>query len=338
MLGQFSLTGVKIAVTGGSGFLGSYVVPQLLAAGANLALLSRSRPNIVDVNIIEGDCRDAAAVGKLLSGQDVLIHMAALLFGASWQDYLEANVKAVQTIIQASKKNPPKKVIFVSSLAAAGPCGEYPGIAESAIPSPVSAYGWSKLICENILSAHFQKNLVIIRPPIIYGAGDRGLLPLFKSVKKGLGISPGAFRKFPVSIIHARDCSRAILLCCEDRAEGIYHISDGAPCDMDKFCKAMASSMGKNRILTLHIPLAAMQFSAVCCSTWSIATKWIAQKCHWRPPAPPHWNMDKMREARQTGWLANSQRIAKELDFSSSLDLEAGMAQTVQGYIERGWL
>lgn len=330
----------NICLTGGAGFLGSHLVPQLLAQGARLTCLCRSDPKRMPpaVKIIKGDLDDPGSIDALLEGQDILIHMAALLFGVSWQDYLAANAAAAQSLARAVKQHGLQKTVFISSLAAAGPCGHAPGIGESARPAPVSAYGWSKLLCEETLKAELGAGLVILRPPIIYGSGDRGLLPLFKSVRRGIGISPGAFRKFPVSVIHADDCARAIVLACGSQAAGIYHLNDGQAHDMDGVCRAMARAQGKSRLLTVHAPLALMGISAAVCSTWSMAAQALARRLRLPLPAPAHWNMDKMREARQAGWLANARRIHKELGFAPEMDLDAGMAEAVQGYRALGWL
>lgn len=337
---QSNLRGANVLVTGGGGFLGRHLIPLLMAAGANVTCIVRQPAKVqmeAAVHILRGDCLDANSMDHAIKGQDIIIHMAAMLFGNSWQDYMRTNSIASQNLARLNNQNA-RRVILVSSLAAAGPCDQLPGKRESEIPAPVSAYGWSKLMSEQILSKAYQEKLVIIRPPIIYGSGDRGLLPLFKSCSSGLGITPG-LRKFPVSAIHALDAARAIVLAASaPDAHGIYHIGDGHNYTMDEICRAMGKAAGRTNTRILSVPLPLMALSAAFSSCGATLYNRIRQTFGRRPSRAPSWNLDKYREARQSGWLACTERIRKELGFESEMNLEQGMAETYTGYKKAGWL
>lgn len=341
-----NISNAKIAITGGSGFLGRHLLRRLGESGAEISCLARPGSNLLHMpkaaHIVAGDCSNGEGLAELASGKDILIHMASLLFGSSWNDYLRANALACQNLAQAIKsletENRPKKIIFVSSLAAAGPCGNLPGINEQAKAAPVSAYGWSKLLCEKILQSAGLENLVILRPPIIYGSGDKGLLPMFKSAALGVGISPGFGRLFPVSVIHAEDAALAIILACGDKAAGIYHLDDGHPTDMDAFCAAMGKALGKKSVRVAHAPLAVMGLTAACSTAFANACGWLLKCAGLKAMKPPHWNLDKFREAKQSGWLADASRIRQELGFEARVDIQSGMEEAVAGYREEGLL
>lgn len=336
---------LRIALTGGSGFLGSHLVPMLLQENYSVSCLNRksSRRKIFppSVRLVEGDCTDSETMRDLLSGQNVLVHMASTLFAANWQSYLESNTRFAHSVVAAynalDPASRPEKVVFVSSLAAAGPCATSPGLDENCVPRPVSAYGWSKLMAERILLEAFGNKLVIMRPPIIYGSGDRGLLPMFKSAARGLGISPGLRRDFPVSAIHADDVARAIVLMVKQDASGIYHLNDGHEYSMADFCAAMGKACGREETRILRMPLPIMGVSAALCSGWANAVQSLA-KYMGKSMAVPQWNMDKYREARQTGWLADATLIGREHGFVPLIDLEHGMAEAVAGYCKAGQL
>lgn len=325
----------NVFVTGAGGFMGRHLLPALMACGANVTGLVRSPVSSLPAAVRPaiGDCRDTEAMKRLLKGQDIVIHLAGLLFGTSWQDYLAANSEVARNISAAA--NDAGRVILVSSLAAAGPCGVAPGRNESETPVPVSAYGWSKLLAEQIMAANLAQRLVILRPSIIYGSGDKGLLPLFKSAKKGLGIGPA---NFPVSIIHAEDAARACLLACTDRATGIYHLSDGKSYQLAEICQAMAFAQGRKKLRMLRPPRSLMRASAYL-SSWAGNT--AGRLCGMigrKGPRPPSWNPDKYRESIQPGWLADNTRICAELDFHAGYSLAAGMVEAVTGYRNEGWL
>lgn len=334
---------LKIAVTGGTGFLGSHFLSAAGRAGFEATCLVRSQSQPpAGVAVARGDCLEAEALTRLASGQDVLAHMAALLFGSTWQDYFRANLRAARLIVEALAALPqdrrPRRLVFVSSLAAAGPCAVPPGRSEAEEPEPVSAYGWSKLCCEQTLAAAPVPELVILRPPIIYGSGDKGLLPIFRGAAAGIGVSPGAFRKFPVSVIHAADASAALVLACQANISGVYHLSDGAPVDMDIFCQKAAQALGRSGCHVFHAPLPLMAATAAASDLFYLAAAKTRAWLGAPPPRPPHWNKDKYNESRQDGWLANAAKFSADTGFRPQVDLDAGLAEAVAGYRERGWL
>ena len=165
--------GKRVLVTGGTGFVGRHLLPALLEAGAHVTCLARpsSRTDClpVEVAVARADLQNGMGIDQALEGQEIVIHLAALLFGLGWQDYLRANAAAAELLTTAvGRAKSVERVVLVSSLAAVGPCAVLPGIAEDARPVPVSAYGWSKLLVERTLRPLGEK-LVILLPPIIYG-------------------------------------------------------------------------------------------------------------------------------------------------------------------------
>lgn len=332
------LAAKKVFVTGGSGFLGSHLLPRLLEAGARVTALARSDAAAArlaqGVEVARGDLDKPESLVDALQGQEIIIHMAGCLFGGSWREYFDANSRAARAVAQGRSA---QRVVYVSSLAAAGPCAAAPGRSEAEAPAPVSAYGWSKLMAEEILKAAFGGRLVILRPPIIYGSGDKGLLPLFKCCAKGIGLSPG-LREFPVSAIHADDAAASILLACRGDASGVYHLSDGAAHSMAAICRAIARAQGRSGALVLKPPLALMGAAAWACGAAHGLLGAVRGLAGLKRPMPPAWNSDKFREARAAGWLADGGRIRRGLGFSPSMDLERGMAEAVAGYRAEGML
>ena len=332
----------KILVTGATGFLGGHLLPKLLEKEYEITCLVRETSNTQhlpkEVKTVCANLSTGKGLREALEGHDVLIHMAALLFGTSWNNYLSSNVLAAQSLCKAInelKEKGPREVVLVSSQAALGPSDLPQGLSEEAPSHPVSAYGWSKLFVERTFQSQFSNRLVILRPGIIYGSLDRGLLPLFKACKMGFTVSPGRNRDFFVSIVHADDMALAILLALSSNAHGIYNVSDGLSYTMYEFSRAIARALGKDDLRIFHVPLPLMAFSAALATLFSQIQDTILPNPLRRAP---NWNSDKYREAAQCGWICSSRRIQEELGFSPEISLEKGMQEAVQGYRNRGWL
>ncbi len=332
------LHGKNIAVTGATGFLGGHTVrflrDRLAGTGATISCLVRphtSRDALKDFPCYEVDFQTGQGMREALKQQHTLIHMASILFGARWQDYVDTNARMAECLGAAvARSRSVKSVLFVSSLAVSGPSATSPGVADSAEGRPVSAYGWSKYISEQILARHCGKKLVILRPPMIYGSKDKGLLPYFKAAKRGLVVSPGFGRHFPVSVIHVLDMVQAMACALKPEAAGVYHCNDGAEHTMTHIGSRIASLLGK-RALCVNMPLPIMAVSAAC----STAAARILMTLHGKAPS---WNVDKYREARQVGWLCQGTRIRDELGFEPHFSLDAGLEEALRGYKQDCWI
>ncbi|MGN0009172.1 MAG: NAD-dependent epimerase/dehydratase family protein [Desulfovibrionaceae bacterium] len=328
------LQGARVLVTGGTGFVGRHLLPELVRAGAEITCLARASSNISHlprgVRVVRASLTTGEGLEDALAGQDMAVHLAALLFGLGWQDYLRANARAADMLARAAAGVPSlRRLVLVSSLAATGPCGSAPGVGDDTVPAPVSAYGWSKFMAEQTFARHLGDRLVILRPAIIYGSGDRGLLPCFQGARRGVLVVPGLRRPFPVSAVHARDMAQAVIAALKPQAHGVYHVSDGREYTMREFNEAMAAAVGRRaRVLGLPLPIMA--------ATAALAS--LAGNLGLCGRRPPSWNWDKYREARQEGWLCDASRLRGELGFAPAMTLQAGMAEAVAGYRKEGWL
>ena len=307
-------------------------------------------PYIPETITVHLGAPDAGAENVTVSFSDYVKNVLSSEVYPTWEPAaLRANALAaralavaladVEAAAQGSGKGLPARFVLVSSLAATGPSDCPPGVADNAVPAPVSAYGWSKLLVEQILGRALGDRLVTLRPPIIYGSGDKGLLPVFKGAARGFAVSPGAFRDFPVSAVHARDMAQAVLLCCKDTARGVYHINDGGLYSMAHFCRVMGAALGRPRLRVIHLPLPLMAVTAGLASSggllWARLSRCLPSRA---PQRAPNWNLDKYREARQAGWLCDAARIRRELGYEPRVSLAEGMAEAVEGYRREGWL
>jgi nucleoside-diphosphate-sugar epimerase len=319
----------RILLTGGTGFVGRHLA-RTLAGRTELSCMVRATSRTDHLppgtRVFQADIAGGQGIDAAMAGQDCLIHLAATLFSTSWRNYLRDAALLAQRLGNAAQRAGIQRIVVVSSLAATGPSAQSPGVADHALPAPVSAYGWSKYLAELAFARELgdPARLVVLRPPIIYGSGDKGLLSYFKSAKFGFIATPS--RNFPVSAVHVRDAVQGILCCLKPEAHGVYHVNDGAEHTMASLGLAIAAALGR-KALVLRMPRPILAVSAALASF----------AAHLGMPSSP-WNIDKYRESCAEGWLCSAVRIAAELGYAPSMPLREGIADAVVGYKALGWL
>jgi nucleoside-diphosphate-sugar epimerase len=177
---------MKALVTGGTGFLGLYLVEQLVARGDTVRVLSRHphpRLNEMGVDWKAGDIRDAAAVGGACDGMDVVFHLAGVpgIWGP-WRLFYEVNTLGTRHVIEACRTRGIGKLIFTSSPSVIYDGADHRGADESRrYPKKyLCHYPHTKALAEQaILEANGREGLatVALRPHLIWGARDNQLIP-----------------------------------------------------------------------------------------------------------------------------------------------------------------
>ena len=185
---------MKALVTGGGGFLGQYVVEQLLADGADVRVLCRGRYAALDelgVEIARGDLQDAAFVTSACEGIDAVFHVAAVpgIWGA-WEMFHGVNTIGTQNVIAGCRKHNVRKLVFTSSPSVVFDGGDHMDADES-LPYPttwLSHYPHTKALAEQAVLAANDEQLATcaLRPHLIWGPRDTQLVPrLIRRAKSG---------------------------------------------------------------------------------------------------------------------------------------------------------
>lgn len=184
---------VRIALTGGTGFVGARLIEALAAGGHDVRALTRKPKDAQrSVSWVAGSLEDSAALDRLAEGADALIHVAGVL-KADAAGFEAVNVRGTAAVIAAARKGRIARFVHVSSLAAREP--------------DLSLYGGSKARSEALVRVS-GLDFGIVRPPAVYGPGDRETLDLFRMAKRGLILLPPAGR---LSLIHADDLARLLI-------------------------------------------------------------------------------------------------------------------------------
>jgi GlcNAc-P-P-Und epimerase len=169
---------MNILVTGGSGFIGTRLVNELLAAGHQVAIFDTAASKAHRGLCIVGDVRDAEALAAATRGRDAIVHLAAEHRDDALSTALceEVNVDGAANVAAAAREEGCRRVVFTSS-GAVYPLDE-PLASEESAPRPHNEYGRSKLRAEQALSRWADTtagaSLAIVRACVVFGEGNRG--------------------------------------------------------------------------------------------------------------------------------------------------------------------
>lgn len=209
-----------VALTGATGFIGGAVAARLASAGWCVRGLVRpasdDRRLTTRIDRVEGSLFDPASLGRLVRGARAVVHCAGLVRGAARTEFERVNAEGVARLAHAvAREVPPPRAILVSSVAARRP--------------ELSAYAGSKLAGERALAAEAPE-WTILRPPAVYGPGDRELLPLLRWMQRGVGLVLGP-RSARFSLLYVEDLADAItrLLETDGLAHAAVELHDGRP-------------------------------------------------------------------------------------------------------------
>lgn len=240
-----------LAVTGGTGFLGSQVLRDAAARGHQVRALTRQpqlpRPN---VEWVKGTLEHHRALADLIEGADAVIHIAGAINAPTLAGFVAANVTGTASVMTAAEAVGVKRFIYVSSLSAREP--------------DLSNYGWSKASAEALVRQS-ELDWTIVRPPAIYGEGDREVLELFKVARtKGLVPLPPRGR---LSLIEVGDLSRLLidLAGSAEAAEQIYEPDDGVEQGYShhEFARLIGAAVGRPKVITLPVPRLVLRLAAM---------------------------------------------------------------------------
>jgi nucleoside-diphosphate-sugar epimerase len=197
-----------VLVTGGSGYVGSLLVPQLLAAGHKVVVydimyfgndfLPKDHPNLT---VVEGDIRDADQFGRACAGVDAVIHLACISNDTSF-DLDESlsttiNMDAFEPMVKAAKAAGVKRFVYASTSSVYGVSDE-PDVTEEHPLVPLTLYNDFKGRCEPLLFKHMDDGFtcVTIRPATVCGYAPRLRLDLSVNILTNHAITNGTITVF----------------------------------------------------------------------------------------------------------------------------------------------
>lgn len=327
-----------ILVTGSTGFIGSRMVDALLGRGRRVRVLLRpesrsAMPERDGVEEARAAYGDQEALGRAVAGVSSIIHLAGVTKAAGEAGFVAGNVTPVENLLEAVKRHNPalRRFLLVSSLAAMGPASAaLPGVREGDQPRPVSAYGRSKLLGEEAARRRAGSvPLTIVRPPAVYGPGDRDILEVFTMMKQGYLLSAGSGKRQRFSMIHVDELIGGILLALDSEAAAgqDYFITSPRGYAWEEVIEAARPVLGFRRLMRINLPKPLVfALGALLVGVAKMTGK------------PALINRDKANELVQDYWVCSPEKAERDLGFTASIPLNEGVAKTLRWYQSEGWL
>ena len=316
--------------------MGGHAAAALHGAGHSLRTLTRETSDLsrldeqgipyerVNVDLDGG----REGLSAACEGIEAVVHIAARLRGRNAAEFMRTNAEATGALGEAARAAGVGRFVYLSSLAALGPT---PGdIAEppDTTAHPTSDYGRSKLAGEEALRRLEGMSPVMIRAPLIYGPGDRGLLPFFQAAERGIApqLGDGSNR---VSAVYGPDLAAAIAVMLERPPEQptIWQISDGGGPYTWRDLLAALEGAAERRLRIIPLPPAVWSALATVAESWAAATG-----------GEPLLDHSRVAEMRQAAWLADGSALAAATGWRPTVGIEEGIAETMRWYRRHGWV
>lgn len=325
--------GRRAFVTGATGFIGRHLVAQLVTHGWQVRALVRQTSDTAaleeaGVELYRGDLNDIDSIRAGVDGTDVVYHLAAATAARSDLEYEVANTDGTASVLAGIRlaTQLPRRLVYLSSYAAAGPCLDGRPRSNDDEPAPLTGYGRTKLSGERIALAAEGNGVevVVIRAPAVYGPGDRALLPYFRLLRAGIAPIPGGTDR-RLHLVYVEDLAAALRRAAEGRA-GTYAVADPTEHRWRDVVATIAAKFEK-RPRWVPLPPRLVRLAAA-------STEWVGRMMGRAVP----FNREKAEEMLASGWVCDLSGSELLLPSPSVTMLEQGIDQTIRWYIRQGWL
>ena len=326
---------MRAVITGGGGFIGSHLIEALVARGDSVVCIERPGAPMgwlrdLPIDYRDTGLQDVSALSEACDGADVVFHLAALTEARSPREYYLVNTEGTAQVLKAAAAHNggAPRVVFLSSLAAAGPCRNGELLSPDTIPNPLSHYGHSKLLAEVLVHAYLDRvPATILRFTSVYGPREKGVLKLFRMIKHGVALTIGGWDR-EVSMLYVRDAVQGLLEAADTpRAVGhTYCLAHPEPVTWRSVVDAIGHALHREPRL-VSVPAAVARVVA-------LAVEGCAKVRHQAAVL----NRDRVRELTQQRWVCDVSPAERELGFAPAYPVLRGTDETARWYEEERWL
>ena len=304
-----------IVVTGVSGFVGSAVARALAADGHRVRGLVRAsspRANLTDFpgDLVEGDLRDAAAVGRAMAGARHLFHVAAdyRLWAPDPEEIVRNNRDTTRIVMEAALCARVERIVYTSSVATLKPGDDGPADeTRAATPDQaVGAYKRSKVVAERMVEEMVATRglpAVIVQPSTPIGPRDVRPTPTGRIIVEAANGKMPAFVDSGLNLVHVDDVAAGHVLAWRRGRTGERYILGGEDVMLGEMLGAIAHIVGR-RPPTVRIPRAPL-----------FPLAWINERLARVTGGDPFLTLDSLRMAKHRMFFTSA-KAARELGYA----------------------
>lgn len=312
--------GPLLALTGATGFIGQHLLGALTQAGWRVRLLLRREPSGSEwrrsrPEVVAGGLADEAALARLVEGADAVIHLAGLIKAARRADFFAVNADGAARIAQTTRRvSPNAHFMLVSSLAAREPL--------------LSDYAASKRAGEAAALDAMGARATVLRPPAVYGPGDRETLRFFQVARwpRVPLLGPTEAR---AALIHVHDLVRLIVALAAVEPSGrVLAAADERPQGYGwaELLGAAAGAVGQPAPRFVQAPQTLLRGIALLGDLARLGG------------SASMLNSQKLRELHHVDWAVTPGERARPGGWAAQFDIDRGFADAVAWYRAAGWL
>jgi len=301
---------MRVLVTGGTGFVGAHLIDAAIAAGHEVkALTRRDQPERDGVDWVRGDLDSRDALEWLVDQADAIIHVAGTINAPNAAGFEKGNVAGTLSMLAAATAGGARRFVHVSSLAAREP--------------KLSHYGASKARAEELVRSS-GLDWAVVRPPAVYGPGDKETLELFRMARLGVMLMPP---RGCLSVLHADDLAQLLLALASRTAPSglVIEPDDGKPNGWThrEFARALGRAVGGKPAII---------------SSPGILLRLAARADQLLRGPKAKLTVDRAAYFSHHNWVVDCRRAAAPDLWHPQIRTEQGLADTAAWYREQGWL
>jgi nucleoside-diphosphate-sugar epimerase len=319
----------RVLVTGATGFIGKHFV-RAITPHARVRVLARATSNIEplrehkNLKIVYGDIDKDQGLDHALTGIDTVVHCAARTIGFTYREFYQTNVLGTFHLVRAMQRNAVPNILLLSTHAVSGPSTGAIPVCENDESKPVSHYGATKKLAEDIVKQS-RLNYTILRPAAVYGPFDMDMLRYIRLIAQGICPVIG-FKEKNLNLIYVKDLVEVMVTCITGHHfnNQTFFVHDGHSYRFADVVHTVANIMGK-KVRIICIP-----------RCMAIIYSFINEV--FIPPAKRLIRRDKIHELACQYWLCSNDRVQEELGFKPQYGLYEGMKETIEWYRKHHYL
>ncbi len=306
---------MTVLVTGATGFLGTLLVRLLAERGVRVRAFARATSRTATIEalgaeVVRGSFEDAASLATATRGVVAVVHAAGGGIARSVAEIYDNNTRSTRALVDAAREAGCCRFVLVSSLTAR---------------DQRSHYGKSKRAAEvAALEASGSMQVVVLRPPALYGPGEHRMVPLFAAARRGF--VPTVHPTGTLSMLHGADCAEAIARALEGDASGVFFVGEERIYGRREMAELIGRAVGR-RVRVVSIPAPALRIAARASELWGRLRD-----------RPVMFGVDKTRDVLYPHQCGDPRPAFDALGWRTERSFEAGAREALQGYVERGWL